>query len=939
LVDNSQGQTIFGFRPLVIYFEGVSGVPQPALSTPTVIYNFFSKFEPYAYLPQNLALDATGPVAVGIPRGARAGGSCQTTADCPNGSACSANKCYQTCSQHIGATFKDIKTDCIEVHGPAGNPDMVDQVNLNKMLYGLGHDQEHFSSNNIGVNQNFTSKAVSESPDKVLLDSDTPSDDDLAQDFFFDLRARGHTLNDYQASGAPDYRGSAMIYIEWARLMLIDINQQMKAAGMIPKNQPPKRLGDPTCTGFGANGPNFAPGCSGIEGLIIPDAAAYGLPPPDFTKDASCANAATCLDPGSSWDIGEFYAASILKPGDIVGGFCVDPGSFTDCSTINSPWYTAQQWVLRLVGNGNLNQVPSELRDRRYYFKWFSVAYLKYLKAYSDFGDKANRDNYPCSTSVDPTCMNGGIGPNDVMNQLIDRESLFFDSNNQGGGNGFDKFEYIDREYIGHGQEGTSAEKWNWVPFDFEYGSDLVSGNQRYDNWYRRMDREEIAMYATMLEDRDHHTPGQENNVNITNLFGTQLLPSIWSSFQCAIGQGGAATGSANGCSTNPPLDATNMTTCVQTSTAGVACDGMTPCQGSCSAGQFCVAAKTYETGNGSFCGTACDFNAHPTTGCAQANQTCVGSSADGATTTACVDMMMDLNGPTAANPRAILSYYPSVWTRAPFSMGHSPIAIHQADKNPMLGVAKVSLPNFADGPYTPSPMTSTTCPSRWTPDPNGANTCNAPLSSGSNWKASSFAALTPWLERQPGVGFSFPIDGQHDQFVPTAQLDYTGILETYVVDLIPWVDLTKPSCIADDPTSGMACSVGYVCNPATRACEAKDDSQQVLAIEGDDFLGEVFLCQDPFTGDVLHARQYDSANVIVDWLAAHQGGWDPSIGGFQPSAQSACNIIIRYSPYNNYIDFITSKAYGVKLDIALGAGLGRVVNVVLYDSSITEAQ
>jgi hypothetical protein len=901
---NSGGVTLMGFRPLVIYFIGTAGVPQPALSTPVNVYNFYSKFEPYGYLPQVMKLDPEGPVASGNPRGARD----------PN----------LVCTQRVGISFGEYKTNCIQVHGPVGMPDMFDVVNLNKIENGLTHDQEHWTANVVGVNQNFTSEKVAQSPDSVVLDTDVPQDGDFAQDFFFDLRARGHVRNDYNAKDKIDLRGTAMIYIEWARLMLNDINMQMKAAGKIPADQPPKVLGDPDCTGFDNNGnPIFKPGCSGIEGMMIP--AWPGRT--QFLKDASCARGGQCLDAGANFDYNvAFYGVSVLKPGVSTSAFCVDPGNFTDCYQDGSlsAFGNALNWVTRLLGKGNINNLPTELRDRRYYFRHFATAYVKYLKAYSNFQPQANRDNLPCSTKVDAKCMSGGPGPTDVMNQNIDLESLFFDNNSQGGGNGFDKFEYIDRENIGKGQEGMGSAKYNFIPWDFEYGCDLIGGNQRYDNYFRRMDREEIAMYSAMLKDK-RHTPGQENNVNITNLFGSPLLPGNWPSYACAVGAGGDPA--MSGCPP-PPLDSTNMKSC----SAG-ACDFANPCHDTCG-GDFCVMSPTHETGIVKVCGGACDFNKYPDTGCQKPNQTCVLSQLDGLTE-ACVDMMMDLNGPTALSPHPVLYYYEGAWSRTPFSMGHSPITIKEADKRPKLGVAKITIPNFADGPYTASPQVlpfGGKCPQGWMADATGQY-CTAPLSQGNTpTTVANFTPLVPWLEVQPGVGFSFPIDGQHDQAVATGQLDFTGVLETYIVDYTPWIDGHKPSC-----ANGDGCGPGFTCDAVSKKCFASDDTIQVLAIESADFLGEVFLCQDPKTQDILHVRQYDSALAVVDWLAAHPGGWDPINQVVMPSAQDACAIVVRYSPYNNYIDYITSKAYGVKLSINQGAGLGRVIDATLYDPSITQ--
>jgi hypothetical protein len=906
LVFNAQGQTIFGVRPLAIYFQGNSGVPQPALSTPVQMYNFSTRFMPYSNIGQRLTLDANGPVASGISRGALAKGPCGTGGACATGQACGADsQCHVLCQQKVGVSFADMKNNCIEVSGDTN----IDTVNLNKVLYGLMHDFEHWTSSIMGVNQNFTSSVVAADPNRVVQDTDQPTDGDIAQDFTFDIRARGHAANDYNAKGQLDLRGSSMVYIEWVRLMLQDVNRIMNAAqpaGSAPL--PAHTLGDAACV----NG-KFGPGCSGLEGLIIPGGARG-----NFAWDGT--------DPGANWDQGIFYFASILKPGDIVGGFCVDPGAFTDCSATNSPWDQAQKWVLRRLGSGNLAVVPSELRDRRYYFKWFAIAYLKYMKAYSH-ANPATRDLFAA----------GGVGPSAVAGETIDLESLFFDNNNQGVGNGFDKFEYVDREFIGKGQEGTAGQSSNWIPWDFEYGSDIIGGNQRYDNWYRRMDREEVAMYASMLTDKVNHTPGQENNVNITNLFGSSVLTGVWPSYQCAIGAGGDP--GQSGCPA-PPLDSTNMVKC----TTNAACDGKNPCVGTCGAGNLCVTSNTWVNGAETVCGGGCNFATYPQTGCQKANQTCVLSS-DGVTE-ACVDMRMDLNGASSPIAHPYLYGYPGAWTRTPFSRGHSPISVLQADKHPFIGAAHITIPNFAGGPYTNSPQLASfdgsgnpVCPSGWVSDVQGGNWCHAPLMTavGKNpWTVPSFKPMTPWLENQPGVGFTFPIDGQHDQSVQSAQLDFTGVLETYLVDYIPWVDTAgkgaNPSC-----ASGTACNSGYSCNSVTKACEKSDGTIQILAIEAEDFLGSAFLCQDPHTGDVLGVRQYDSAQAILDWLAAHPGGWNPGQGAVDPSAQAACNIIVRQSPANNYVDYITSKTNGVKLSINQGSGQGRVTDIVVYDPGITQ--
>jgi hypothetical protein len=69
----------------------------------------------------------------------------------------------------------------------------------------------------------------------------------------------------------------------------------------------------------------------------------------------------------------------------------------------------------------------------------------------------------------------------------------------------------------------------------------------------------------------------------------------------------------------------------------------------------------------------------------------------------------------------------------------------------------------------------------------------------------------------------------------------------------------------------------------------------------------------------------YSSSLDIVSWLARH------------PGAQTACNIFIRYSPYNNYPDYITSVANGVLLSVNRGAGDGpsRIGDATLFNAGL----
>ncbi len=148
---------------------------------------------------------------------------------------------------------------------------------------------------------------------------------------------------------------------------------------------------------------------------------------------------------------------------------------------------------------------------------------------------------------------------------------------------------------------------------------------------------------------------------------------------------------------------------------------------------------------------------------------------------------------------------------------------------------------------------------------------------------------LVPWGPKQPGVGYSVPVDGQNSKFFQTHHLDLTG--------------MTISAEVAWD----------WKGNPET------DQHIVVKAALSSDFLGNIFLCQDSATSDLLYARMYSPTEQILDWLIQH------------PNATQECGMIIRYSPFGNYPDYITSTVNGITVGITQGSGKGRVVDVILF--------
>jgi len=155
--------------------------------------------------------------------------------------------------------------------------------------------------------------------------------------------------------------------------------------------------------------------------------------------------------------------------------------------------------------------------------------------------------------------------------------------------------------------------------------------------------------------------------------------------------------------------------------------------------------------------------------------------------------------------------------------------------------------------------------------------------------------ALVDWVPKQPGIGFPVAQDGQREQLIETAAMDFSGEQITANIDYDFKLD-----------TNGA---------PTTQIL--------FLAVETTDFLGDVFVCQDPNTKDLLTARMYTSVSTILEWIAAH------------PTAYNTCQLIMEYSPYENYLDYVNSLENGIRLASTQGGGYGRIVDGTLFDPSL----
>lgn len=209
-----------------------------------------------------------------------------------------------------------------------------------------------------------------------------------------------------------------------------------------------------------------------------------------------------------------------------------------------------------------------------------------------------------------------------------------------------------------------------------------------------------------------------------------------------------------------------------------------------------------------------------------------------------------------------LLTNYKGAFTGTVFSIGTR--YMKMVEELPYNRSAKISVP-FWDNPYAP-------------PAPGaGIAAGSAPV------------VLVDWRPETPGNGIRIPLNGQYDKFYPSATASFTGSSLTFDLD--------------------------YALQP--------DKSMLVEALQSDNYMGNLFVCQDGATGDLLSIEQYESMEVILDWLEKH------------PGAEEACNIIIRPSATLGRPILFAAKGAGLVLNIGQGSGIGRITKIEIFDPSL----
>jgi hypothetical protein len=466
---------------------------QPAPSFPDRIDQSPAKVLPYSFSDALMKLDAEGPIGV---------------------NASNLGKATNPCKLMMGLDFKDFLSNCVQVNHDAAK----DTTELNKLLGGLSHGTERFSFDVAGVDVNFSDKRLE--PTQVVTDQDVPMAGDISSTFSVDQSTLGRILNDVSTDGSTlDLHGSGAVYKEYARLARQTILSQANIADgdttkcLYPRTLPP---GFDEAF-FKSHLPSY---CTGFEGMLT--AAA-----PDSSNPGDVTNLGpdvTRLVP--SYGLG-------LKLGHQKITFCWDPAGqaglppapgsapakgFHRCDAAADVFQASYAKVLSVFGKGDVNNLPTDVQDIRFFFKMYTMALVKHL------------------------VVAGQLNPPDLSTVVLDLDNLFFDSIGAGQ---FEKAEYVERQYASATQ----------APTDFVFSADVKNGIMDSYEFARELYRGEAAIYQAVLENPGDAL-GQENSGILTNVFGSPLLQGLYhdtatnTAYYCATNLDPAGCGKQQ-----PPLD------------------------------------------------------------------------------------------------------------------------------------------------------------------------------------------------------------------------------------------------------------------------------------------------------------------------------------------------------------------------------------------------
>ena len=149
-------------------------------------------------------------------------------------------------------------------------------------------------------------------------------------------------------------------------------------------------------------------------------------------------------------------------------------------------------------------------------------------------------------------------------------------------------------------------------------------------------------------------------------------------------------------------------------------------------------------------------------------------------------------------------------------------------------------------------------------------------------------------------IGFPVSIDGSREKFYNTNETVFTGVSVNGTLD---WEYIPVPGT---DPDAAR--------RPRVRVAELPREGLRVRRAAP----------HEPTVRSTSSAiTMYEPAGPILDWIAAH------------PTATTDCGIVIQYSIYGNYADYIESNHYGVRVSLNASYGSAVVTDLTVFDPNV----
>jgi hypothetical protein len=544
----------FGFTPLNILFYVTNTVSTPAAgSIPTLIQVGTLKVLPFTPGQVLMKLDPQGEGPVVFAPGL------------------GDSSAPRTCTYVLGMPYGDPSTagtfehDCVQVWAPGDENNTLMQ---NKLIGGMAHGDETYSFNVQGIDPQFSATLPAT---QVIHDGELPSAGDKAYQIGLDQSLIAPVANDYTNNDSTqprDWHGFGMVQLEWVYL----IQQYMQAHFGVTAN-----LGDPDCIANPVR-PSSADGgtppldggtppvdsgtppldggsqakiCSGLEGFVT--SAPPGLVPASMAPNAlgAAAMSVNVLNTVT----GQLYPncnaagvqsnscpmndmASGLRPGTWYAIDCTDSGGldstgtpigYTNCLGPNSGMYMFDVVQAAVNASFGTAAVPTELADRRFFFKQWLLAFMKYVQS-----------------AGTPTATLAQIDAN-----VVDPNDLYFD-NYGGAGSGWETASYVDTLSVNSNDQPPTVVTLDVALLPSVYGNFIFS---RYNM------RGETLLYNA-LKNKPTDQPGAEPLL-LSNIVGSPVLQLYMSqmtgltgaaAYACAINQDPTKCGGFTG-----PLDDTGQ--------------------------------------------------------------------------------------------------------------------------------------------------------------------------------------------------------------------------------------------------------------------------------------------------------------------------------------------------------------------------------------------